>query len=124
MVQIYVAGICNIGDEEVKRRRRSGWAGLIISAMYLAVLAGIHVDPAWRFLVFFPAMVAASGFLQAHFHFCTGFAHAGVFNFGPVGDVHQIPDAASKQKDRKHGRLISFYALVIAVVIAVAAFVI
>ena len=91
----YIPGVCNIGSQEINRRRRVGWIGLTVALLLLIILVGINVNPWWRLLIFFPATLSASGFLQAYFHFCAGFARRGVFNFGEVGKMQEIHDKDS-----------------------------
>jgi hypothetical protein len=119
MVQIYVAGVCNIGPEEIARRRNTGWVGLAVAVILAVILIATGVNPLWRAFVFFPAMLSASGFLQAYFGFCTGFARRGIFNFGAPGSVQQVTDATSKQKDRKKGNQLTLWAFVIAIVVTI-----
>src|SRR5580692_2451145 len=96
----YTPGVCNIGREETTRRRQLGWISLVVAVVILIILIWSGVNPWWRLLVFFPATMSASGFLQARYHFCSGFARKGVFNFGPLGTTQNVNDEASKQKDR------------------------
>jgi hypothetical protein len=119
MAQIYVAGICNIGPEEIRRRRATGWVGLIVAVIVFAVLFWIGVNPLWRLFVFFPAALSATGFLQAYFQFCTGFARRGIFNFGTAGQTNAVADDTSKAKDRKRGNRITLYAVTIGIVVAI-----
>jgi hypothetical protein len=114
MAQIeYIPGVCNIGPEEIARRRNLGWVSLAIVFVLLLALVLAGVNPWWRLFVFFPAAMSATGFLQAYFHFCTGFAHIGVFNFGPVGERHKVDDEFSKKKDKRKGNQITLYAVLI-----------
>ena len=117
----YIAGTCNIGQEETTLRRNFGWATLAMSIILLSVLIWSEVNPWWRLFVFFPATMAASGFLQAYFHFCSGFARKGIFNFGSLGIVHQVDDEASKAQDKKRGNQITLYAVLIGTFIAIVA---
>jgi len=121
MTQIeYVAGVCNIGPAEIARRRNFGWAAFAVAVILLAALLWSGVNPWWRLLVFFPATAAASGFLQAYFKFCSGFARKGIFNFGSLGQTNTIADEASKSKDKKKGNQITLYAAIIGAVVAIA----
>lgn len=120
----YTPGVCNIGPEEIARRRRSGWFGVAVTILLFAILFFTRVNHFWRLLTFFPAVVAASGFLQAYFHFCAGFARRGIFNFGNLSQTQEITDEAAKAADRKKGNKISLYAILIAAVVAVIAFVV
>lgn len=120
MAQIlYSPGVCNIGPEEIARRHRAGWVGFIVAAILFVVLYWAGVSPWWRLFIFFPAMLSASGFLQAYFHFCSGFARRGIFNFGAVGTTENVTDEASKEKDRHKGNQIVAYAALIGAVVAI-----
>ncbi len=115
----YVPGVCNIGPGEISRRRMFGWVSLAISVVLLAALMWARVNSWWRLFVFFPAVMSASGFLQAYFHFCFGFARKGVFNFGSPGTTQQVGDESSKIKDKNRGNQITLYAVLIGVVISI-----
>jgi len=117
----YVPGVCNIGSAEVARRRNAGWVGLAIRAAAFVALVWTDVSPWWRLLLFLPAMLSASGFLQAHFRFCAGFSRAGVFNFRAVGETHQVTNSDERAQDRRRGNQISIYAAVIGAIVAVVA---
>jgi hypothetical protein len=115
----YVAGECNIGSEEISRRRNLGWVALAITLLLSLALKLTGVNPWWRLFVFFPAMTSASGFLQAYFRFCAGFARIGAFNFGPVGQTHKVTDEVSRTKDKRRGNQITLYAALIGTAIAI-----
>ena len=117
----YVPGVCNIGAAEVARRRNGGWVGLAITMVAFVALVWTDVNPWWRLLLFLPAMASASGFLQAHYRFCAGFSRIGVFNFGAVGDTHQVTDEDARAKDRRRGNHISLYAAMIGAIVAIVA---
>jgi hypothetical protein len=115
----YVPGQCNIGLEERVRRRNFGWVSLAVGVVVLVALLGFRVNPLWRLFLFLPATAAASGFLQAYFHFCSGFARTGVYNFGPPGPTTAIVEEDSKRKDRRKGNQITFYAVLIGAAVAI-----
>ena len=117
----YVPGVCNIGSQEIARRRNLGWVFLAISVALLLALVLTGVEPGWRSFVFFPAAMSASGFLQTHFHFCSGFARIGAYNFDSIGQMREVDDELSKKKDKKKGNQITFYAVLIAGVTAIIA---
>ena len=65
--------------------------------------------PSWvRLVLFLPAAVAASGYLQAHFRFCADYGWRGVFNFGDAGHdrVSPVGDPAARVQDRRRAALI------------------
>jgi hypothetical protein len=96
----YRPGVCNIGPAEIARRRRTGITMSIATIVLLVVLLSIHAHPAVRLIVFLPAAVAASGFLQAWLKFCAGFGWLGVFNFRDVGTTQTVADAEARARDR------------------------
>jgi len=114
----YIAGVCNIGPQEINRRRRIGWIGLAAALLLFIILVLLTVNPWWRLFIFFPVTLSASGFLQVHFHFCAGFAHKGVFNFGEVGETQQIKADSAKAKDKQKVKQITLYAAFIGTVVA------
>jgi hypothetical protein len=116
----YQPGVCNIGADEIRRRRYAGWIGLVITAVAFAVLVSSGVNPWWRLLLFFPAAASASGFLQARLRFCAGFARRGIFNFGALGQEQQVADEEARAADRRRGNQIAIYASLIGVVVALA----
>jgi hypothetical protein len=96
----YQAGVCNIGPAEIARRRRAGHVGLALSVVLLAVLIVVHAPPIARLLVALTAAVAASGYIQARWHFCAAFGSRGVYNFGEVGPMTPIADKTARARDR------------------------
>ena len=95
----YRAGACNIGPAEIRRRRATGIVGLVATGALGLGLVAIGAPSSTRLLVALPATVAAFGFLQARSRFCVGFALAGVRNFGPLGAVSRVDDAAAHRAD-------------------------
>jgi hypothetical protein len=57
----------------------------------------------------------------AHFRFCAGFFRAGVFNFGTVGETHEVDDEGARAKDRRRGNQIIVYAAMIGALVAIVA---
>ena len=107
--QAYESGRCNIGPAEIARRRRVGHVGTLVTAILLAALLVTNAPPWARLLVFLPAAVAASGYLQAYFRFCADYGWRGVFNFGEAGHdrVSPVGDPASRAQDRRRAALIA-----------------
>jgi hypothetical protein len=117
----YEPGVCNIGPEEIARRRRAGHIGLIASIVVLALLVIVGA-PAWtRLILVVTAGGSASGYLQAWFHFCAGFGSKGVYNFGSVGTVQAVADADARSRDRRRSAEIGLASLAIGLVVGVIA---
>ncbi len=112
--QEYIPGVCNIGPSEIARRKRSGWIGLIATLLLWAVFVLFNFPAAWRLILFFPATMSATGFLQAYFHFCAGFGFKGVYNLvKPAGQTETIQQKEFRRKDRQKALQIFFYSAVI-----------
>ena len=109
----YEAGVCNIGPAEIARRRRAGNIGLAASLALFAVLVAIDAPNWTRLLIAVPAVMAASGYIQARLKFCAGFGSTGVFNFGEVGPTERVADDADRARDRARARQIGAASIVI-----------
>ncbi|MCJ7709818.1 MAG: hypothetical protein MUQ32_03210, partial [Chloroflexi bacterium] len=78
----YVAGACNIGPWEIRRRRAFALAGFAVAAVLFAMLV-VAGAPAWtRLVLILPLWGGAFSWLQARRRFCAAFAMAGIANFG------------------------------------------
>src|SRR6478609_8210485 len=117
----YQPGVCNIGLLEIRRRRRAGHVGLVAAVALLAILVAIGAPPLARLLVAVPAAMAASGYLQAWLKFCAGFGSRGIFNFGEIGETHEVIDAEAHARDRSRSRQIGLASLVIGVAAGIVA---
>jgi uncharacterized membrane protein len=119
---VYRPGVCNIGPDEIRQRRMSGYVGLAVAVVFL-VLAFALGWPAWvRLFVALPVALAATGFLQAAFHFCVRFGTQGLFNFGELGTQEAVHETEYRRKDQRKALLIVGLTAIIAALIAVAAF--
>lgn len=115
----YASGVCNIGADEIRARRRFGHIGLAATLGFAVLVLATHAPQLIRLLVFFPAAGAATGYLQAAFRFCAGFGMRGVYNFGRLGTTHEVADAASRSRDRRRSLQISGLSMLVGVVVAV-----
>jgi hypothetical protein len=98
----YRAGACNIGPEEIARRRRMGLA-LLAAAIVLALVLVAIDAPSWTRIALWPVLAGAFTTLeQVRRRFCVAFGMAGVRNFGPaVGHAERIEDDAARTADRR-----------------------
>jgi hypothetical protein len=119
---VYEPGVCNIGPAEIARRRRSGHAALIVSAVLLAILVAIGAPHWTRLALVLTAGGSAAGYLQAIFHFCAGFGSRGVYNFGRLGAIEQVADDQARARDRVRSIEIGLASLAIGLVVGIAAF--
>lgn len=119
----YVPGVCNIGPVEISKRKQSGWFGLIGLIMLWALLIFLEARRPWYLLVFLPATVAASGFLQAYLHFCAGFGLKGIYNVvKPAGQTETVEQQEMRVKDRRKALQITAGSVFIGLITAFAAY--
>ncbi|HUD11159.1 MAG TPA: hypothetical protein VMS08_02010 [Candidatus Saccharimonadia bacterium] len=113
----YVPGVCNINHAEIARRRRIGYIGLAVMAVLFALLTAFHLKGAIRIVLFFPAFIAASGFLQARYKFCSGYGSSGRQNAQEGSTTATaVTDDAAIQKDKNRAVMINMQAAVIALI--------
>jgi hypothetical protein len=116
----YRAGACNIGPDEIRKRRAAGVAAAIATVALGAGLIVIGAPAPARLLVALPAAGSAVGFLQARSRFCLAFAIAGVRNFGPVGSVARVADRDAHRADLIAATKMVVEAIAIGAVVGVA----
>jgi hypothetical protein len=116
----YRPGVCNIGPEEIARRRRIGLAGVATAAVLAVGLVLVGASPWLRLLIFPPLAGGIVSLEQARRHFCAGFAMAGIRNFGPLGEHHAVVDHDALAADRRAALVLFGYSSVIAGVITLA----
>jgi hypothetical protein len=119
----YIPGVCNIGRAEVRQRKVIGWIGLAATVVAWIACVVLKVSPLWRLALFIPASIAATGFLQAAWHFCATFGVLGVSNFGPnVGKTDTVEQAEFRRQDRRTALKIIALSLVAGIAVAAAAY--
>lgn len=120
----YIPGVCNIGPAEIRMRCTSGYIGLAITVILFVLFYTTQVSPTWRLIVSIPAILAASGFLQAQLHFCARFGMSGLFNFGDDTRHHESVDQAEyRKKDQQKALTIIAGSVVIGILVAVVAYI-
>jgi hypothetical protein len=117
----YEPGVCNIGPEEIARRRRAGHTGLIVSVGLFAALLAVEAPHWTRLLIALTAAVSATGYLQAWLHFCAGFGSSGVYNLGPLGTVQHVADPKARSRDRRRSLEIGLASVAIGLAVGVGA---
>lgn len=97
----YVAGSCNIGKGEIRRRQTVALIGLILVFFSASTILGTDQSRSVRLSIFLPAMIFAVGFIQARKKFCLAYGLAGTFNFGKLGSISKVQSEEDKKADRK-----------------------
>jgi hypothetical protein len=113
----YIAGSCNIGKGEIRRRQFVALIGLILIITTAAGLIGSDSAKSARFGVFVPALVFSVGFIQSRRKFCLAFGLMGTFNFGPLGKLSRVATPEDRSADRKTAISILAQALSLALTI-------
>ncbi len=114
----YIPGVCNIGPDEIQMRKRTGWFGLVATIILWGAFILLNIPAVWRLTLFIPAMMSATGFLQAYMHFCAYFGFASLFNFGELGKKDSVSQAEFRKKDRRKAWQIVIYSILIGIVVA------
>jgi hypothetical protein len=97
----YIAGSCNIGKGEIRRRQSVALVGLFLVFFSASTILGTEQSRSARLSIFLPAMIFAVGFIQARKKFCLAYGLAGTFNFGKLGSITKVQSEADKKADRK-----------------------
>lgn len=114
----YAPGACNIGPDEIARRRRVAVIGLIgtIALAGALIVSGAATGNPIRLLVALPLTSAAIGWIQAQRRFCMAYGLAGTFNLGKIGEMNRVSDQAALAADRRTALLIAAQGLAIGIV--------
>jgi hypothetical protein len=121
--QTYIPGVCNIGEAEIDARKRIGWIGLAVTIVVWILLDLLKVAPWLKLIIFLPAAMSATGFIQGFSHFCAGFGMRGVFNFGDtLNKTDTVEQAEFRAQDKKKARAIFLYSILAGIIVAAVAY--
>ena len=112
-----IAPRCNIGPEEIARRRRSAIVSTTLTAIIAVALVAIHAPPPARILIWPLATAAAVTWLQVTHRFCVAFGALGLENFGRLGDEVHV-DPAQRAADRRRALQLILEGSLIGLVVA------
>ena len=113
----YVAGSCNLGKSEIRRRQFVALIGLVLLVFTTFGLLTGDAAKSARFGVFIPALVFSVGFIQSRRKFCVAYGFMGTFNFGSLGKLSKVASAEDRREDRKTAISILIQALSLALTI-------
>jgi hypothetical protein len=115
----YQPGVCNINQDEIKKRRNAGYLGSLIFVILIVIFEFLSVSRWYHLLLFFPTLLAGLGFLQAEQKFCVNYGSTGKQNASAGSkSASTVKDKASLAKDKAKANKINLEALAIAVVVA------
>ena len=113
----YVAGSCNIGTGEIRRRQIVAIIGSALSVSALIGFISTSAEPSLRLGIFIPLAVASIGWVQSKRKFCLAYGLMGTFNFGKLGQLSRVQDKAALAADRKTALVILTQSLSLAAVL-------
>jgi hypothetical protein len=113
----YIAGSCNIGKGEIRRRQLVALVGIFLTISSAITLLATDQARSARISIFLPAMIFSVGFIQSRKKFCLAYGLAGTFNFGTLGSISRVQSAADRKADRKTAIGILVQALLLAAAI-------
>lgn len=113
----YAPGACNIGADEIARRRKAATAGLVACIGLAVALIAFGSAPGGseRLLVALPLTGAAIGWIQARRRFCMAYGLAGTFNLGKIGEMSRVSDQVALVADRRTALIIAARGLAVGV---------
>ena len=107
----YQPGICNIGTDEISKRRKE----FVVSLIPVLLLSGLnyfmHDSASLWILLFVASSVAGVMYLQVAYRFCIAFGIFKRYNFGPLGPSEKISDPSEVLRDRKKVLMMCLQAL-------------
>lgn len=118
----YIAGSCNIGKGEIRRRKFVALIGAAITLTTATTLFTTDQSRIARLSIFIPAIIFAIGFVQSRKKFCLAYGLAGTFNFGGLGDVKRVQSEEDRKADRKTALSILTQSAMLAVAITAVVF--
>jgi hypothetical protein len=98
----YIAGACNIGPSEIKRRRQGALVGAVLFAFTTLLFVITDAPTSKRLLVFIPALLFAVGMIQSRKKFCVAYGILGVFSLEKLGATTKIIINQDLKADRKY----------------------
>lgn len=93
-----------------------GNVGFGVFIVFVIIFALFHAPWYYRTVVFIPAFIACTGYLQARNHFCISYASVGQ-QHADDGEVVTISDKAALKADKLKARMMNTQAFMTAAVI-------
>ena len=111
----YIAGACNIGPSEIKRRKQGAALGAVLYLITAISFVATSAPTGTRLITFIPAMLFAVGYIQSKRRFCVAFGFLGVFNFEKTGSTRKITINQDLKADRKYAVKLLLHSVLVAI---------
>lgn len=116
----YKPGVCNIGENEIRKRYALAVIAFVVSALLVYAVVLLNLARWALLLSFIPLVMGFEGLYQGYFKFCAGFAAAGKYDFtGSGGSKSNVTDSESHKKDLQKARRIHIYSIISSIIIVV-----
>ena len=119
----YVAGSCNIGKGEIRRRQIVALFGVFLTISSATALLATDQPRSSRISIFLPALVFSIGYVQSRSKFCLAYGLAGTFNFDRLGKISRVASIEDRKADRKTAIVILLKSAALAALITAVFFV-
>ena len=119
----YVAGSCNIGKGEIRRRQLVALFGIFLTISSATALLATDQSRSSRISIFVPALVFSVGFVQSRSKFCLAYGLAGTFNFEKLGKISRVASVEDRKADRNTAIVILLKSAALAALITAVFFV-
>jgi len=116
----YVAGSCNIGKGEIRRRQLVALFGIFLTISSATALLATNQSRSSRISIFVPALVFSVGFVQSRSKFCLAYGLAGTYNFERLGKISRVTSVEDRKADRKTAIVILLKSAALAALITAA----
>lgn len=114
----YQPGVCNIGKNEIRKRYSLAVIGFVITAAIVSLVILSNSPRLWLLVSFISLFLGFEGFYQGYFHFCAGFASAGISDFtGSGGSKRKVNNSEFHKKDMQKAMQIHLYSFVSSVIL-------
>lgn len=110
---------CNIGPDEIAKRRRSALVISMVVAIVAVALVAFRVPAPARLLLWPLATAAGVTWLQVVFRFCVAFGAIGLENFGRLGQEQHV-DPSIRAADRRRAFQVILEGALIGLVVTLA----
>ena len=115
----YIPGTCNIGKEQLEKRKRFAVKCIAATLICFIFLQASNGDKILRLLMVIPFTLSSIGFQQVYFKFCYLFGLKGLYGLGELGKTVSVEEENARKLDRKKSTRILISSLVIGILLAV-----
>lgn len=109
----YQAGVCNIGPDEIGKRKNNFYLSLMGTIVSIILVVFLDLSQLWRLVIFFPLFISMVTYLQVRNKFCVAFGYLSVVNFGEKTNRQRIKNPENHKKDMRKVRIMFLQSFVI-----------